>query len=215
MQVLGHVLPVLGQLQRGADGIGQLGPRRGEAAEDVEHDPAHRVGRQAAVAEQVLEGLVTGNGLVLPVGLDQVEEGLHRDPAVGHGGPQRAHHAAPGLCAITALARVVRAVAAGVQAAEVGLKLVKQPEPLVRRSLIPDVVRRPGEAVHRHQVPPTAGGQHPQRDREVLARGPPGPRINRIDGSPGRRGGFLFQAELTAHRCAVACHDLYLGTGLI
>jgi hypothetical protein len=40
-QVLGHVLPVLGQLQGGADVIGERDAFRGGDAEDVEHDLAH------------------------------------------------------------------------------------------------------------------------------------------------------------------------------
>jgi hypothetical protein len=95
-QVLGHVLPVLGQLEGGADQVGQfLAPRRGHP-EHVQHDPADRVGRQLAVTEQSGERLVPGDGLVLPVRLYEVEKGLLGDRALRHSGGERGDNGKPG-----------------------------------------------------------------------------------------------------------------------
>ena len=94
-QVLGHVLPVLGELQRGAHQVGEPFPVRCGGAEDVQHDPADRVGRQAAVTEQLGEGLVAGDPLVLAVRLDQVEERLGGDRVPRDGRRERPDHREP------------------------------------------------------------------------------------------------------------------------
>src|ERR1039458_9676375 len=81
-QVLGHVLPVLDQLQCSAHLVGTGGRGRRGGAEDVQDDPADRVRRQTAVTEQVVERLVARNKRVLPVWLDEGGQEPDRDPAV-------------------------------------------------------------------------------------------------------------------------------------
>jgi hypothetical protein len=76
---------VLGQLQPAADRVGEphaLGRRR---AEDVEHEVADRIGRELAVAEQVVDRLVGRYALILAIGVDQPAEGLRGDPALADG----------------------------------------------------------------------------------------------------------------------------------
>ena len=56
--VLGDVLQVLDDLQARADAVRQRDALGGGGAEDAQHELADRRGRQAAVVEQLLEGLV-------------------------------------------------------------------------------------------------------------------------------------------------------------
>ena len=69
--ILCHVLPVLGELQRGANAVGERDPVGCGGSEDVEHELADRVRREVAVADEVVERQVRGLCLVLPVRLDQ------------------------------------------------------------------------------------------------------------------------------------------------
>ena len=57
-EVLGDVLPVLGELQRGAHAVGERDPVGRRGAEHVQHELADRVGGQVAVADQLVERLV-------------------------------------------------------------------------------------------------------------------------------------------------------------
>ena len=70
-QILGHVLAVLGQLQRRADPVGELDTSRRGHAEDPQHELADRVCRERAVALQLGPGAVAAAALIEPVGLDQ------------------------------------------------------------------------------------------------------------------------------------------------
>ena len=72
--VFGHVLPVFNELEPCAYAVGPLQPSGGGVTEDGEHRPPDRVGRQPAIADEILEALVPVNVLVLPVGLDQVKK---------------------------------------------------------------------------------------------------------------------------------------------
>ena len=81
-QVLGDVLPVLGELQRRAD-QSDSATRAGVAQpEHAEHELAHRVRRELAVAQQLLPGLIAADALVDAVGLDQARERLARQRAL-------------------------------------------------------------------------------------------------------------------------------------
>ncbi len=160
-QVLGDVLPVLGQLQGGAYQVGEPFPVRGSRAEDVQHDAADGVGGQPAVGQQLIEGLVAGDVLVVAVGLDQVAKGLGRDGALRDGGCERLDHLQPGDVAAWA----------GIQPGQIRLEFVQQPQPLTRRGLVPHVVGRPGEAVDGSQVLPMAPWQQAERDWKVLGHG--------------------------------------------
>lgn len=90
-RILGHVLPVLGELEPAADRIGKaeaLGRRR---AEDMEHEVADGVGRELAVGEEVVDRLVALDLLILAVGVDQPAEGLGGDPAFADGRREAAY----------------------------------------------------------------------------------------------------------------------------
>src|ERR1019366_3114730 len=70
-EILGHILTVLAELQAGADRARQgyaLGSGR---AEPREHQLADGVGRERAVAAQLLPGPVAVDALIHAVGLDQ------------------------------------------------------------------------------------------------------------------------------------------------
>ena len=62
--VLAHVLQVLDQLQTGADPIGQGDPFRRSGVEDAQDQLPYRVGRQLAVAEELLPRLVAMDALI-------------------------------------------------------------------------------------------------------------------------------------------------------
>src|SRR4051794_6622566 len=66
-EVLAHVLEVLGDLEGAADRVRELDALRRRRVEYVEDHVADRVGRELAVAEQVLEGGVGARRLVHPV----------------------------------------------------------------------------------------------------------------------------------------------------
>ena len=73
-QIDDHVLPEIGQLQRGAGGVRQFLARRVAIAAQTQHQPADGIRRIAAVLEQLFEILVAGDLLVLLERLDQIVE---------------------------------------------------------------------------------------------------------------------------------------------
>ena len=87
--VHGHVLPEIGQLQGRAGGVGEPLPLRVGVAAEVQHQPAHRIGGVAAIAEQFVPIAIARHGLVLHEGVDQVRERLARNGVPFHRGPQR------------------------------------------------------------------------------------------------------------------------------
>ena len=80
-EVLGYVLAVLDELQRRADLIRERHARGRSLAEHAEHELADGVGRQLAVAAQLLPGLIPVDALVHAIGLDQAHERLARQLA--------------------------------------------------------------------------------------------------------------------------------------
>jgi hypothetical protein len=76
--VLRDVLPVLHELQTGADPVRELDALGGGPAEDVQHEFADGIRRELAVADQIVERRIAGDQLVLPVGLDQAEQWIGR-----------------------------------------------------------------------------------------------------------------------------------------
>lgn len=82
--------------------------------------PADGVGRELAVGEQVRVGPVAADLLVLPVGLDEPEEGFGGERAAPHGGAQCAHQG------------VSRVLAGGQEdTVQIGFECVQQGEPVV------------------------------------------------------------------------------------
>ena len=59
VEIAAHVLPEIGELQGGADVIGQGRPRLVERLAEVKHQPPDRVGGAAAIVEQLIERLVS------------------------------------------------------------------------------------------------------------------------------------------------------------
>ena len=77
--IAGHVLPEVGQLQRGADLIGQLAAALVVAAAQIQHQAADGIGRVAAVAEQIVECFVASCGLILAESDQQIAERIDRE----------------------------------------------------------------------------------------------------------------------------------------
>ena len=77
--VASDVLPEVDELECGADFVGE-GLAVGVAvAAHVEDDSSDGVGGFGAVVEELVEGLIAGEGLVLFEGLDEIVEGFDGD----------------------------------------------------------------------------------------------------------------------------------------
>ena len=74
-----HVLPEVGQLQRGAGAIRQPLALLVAVATHIQDEPADRIGAPAAVIDQLIEVIVTIDPLVLFERVDQIQERLNRD----------------------------------------------------------------------------------------------------------------------------------------
>ena len=74
--VIAYVLPEIGQLQRGTGEIRKGLPIRIAISAEIENEMAHWIRRIAAVAEQIFEGFVARDRLVLAEGFQQVVERL-------------------------------------------------------------------------------------------------------------------------------------------
>ena len=79
--VVPEVLPEVGELQRGAHGIGMPRCRLVAHAGDPQHQPSHRVGGTTAVVEDRVPRLVARRGHVLRERREQVVEQLRIEPA--------------------------------------------------------------------------------------------------------------------------------------
>lgn len=172
-EVLGDVLDVLDDLQGGADGVGAADPLGGAGAGEGEHEAAHRVRGELAVAEQVRVRLVTRDALVLAVGLDQPEERLGGQAVGADDGLEVEQQRVAG-----------RAVGAAEDAQQVGLEGVEHGEPVVdggrveaeeyrvpsagREVAVADVVDEAGVAVDGGQAVAPGAGQEGRGHGEVL-----------------------------------------------
>ena len=121
-----HVLPEVGELERGARRVGEQHVLLGCIAEDVEHHPSNGVGGVVAVVEDVGVGLEPFRPLVDAVRLDQFAERLLRDLRAPDGVLQCNHDGVRGL--------------AGVGEGELRFPFVEQREPVAGR-LVAEVVR--------------------------------------------------------------------------
>ena len=72
LPVHGHVLPEVDELQAGADPVGHGQVFGGVGAVEVQHQPAHRVGRAAAVVRKLGKICVAGLAHILAEGVEQV-----------------------------------------------------------------------------------------------------------------------------------------------
>jgi hypothetical protein len=155
-EVLGDVLPVLGELQRGADVVGERDALRGRPVEDGEHQLADGVRGEVAVTEQGLPRVVPRDALVDAVGLQQPREGLAWQRALPQDGLQ-AHEQ-----------RVARL--AGIRAVELLLQPREGREAVGGRAIIhvAQFVREPRDTVDRQQRLAQALRQRAAGDGEVL-----------------------------------------------
>ena len=139
-------------------------------AEDAEHHAPDRVGGEPAIADQVREGLITRDDLVLAVGLDQVEERLRGqvEPVYRFGHPldQGVYVVVrPGAVGGAPLSRP------GAEGEpELVLDFVEGGH-TVTGVVVADLVHEPGPAVKSHEVGPHSRRQQPRGDREVLGAG--------------------------------------------
>ena len=155
-EVLGDVLPVLDELQPGADPIGELDRERIGTAEDGEHQVPHRVGGEPAVRLELLVRRVAADHLVLAVRRHEVGEGL---PPDADGADRRAEPAEHRMRGLTHESPV-----------ELGLHPVEL-RAAVALGEIADVVHEASEAVDREQVLALGPRQQAGGHREVLGIG--------------------------------------------
>ncbi len=156
---------MLGQLQRRADRVRSDDPRGGGQAEHAEYQLADRVGRQPAVATQLLPGLISAHALVDAIGLDQARERLARQPALA----QRRLQAHEQRVRGPTLKRPV----------EILFEPVQRRQAVAGRG-VAQLVDQASESIDGEQVRANAARQHPAGDGEVLAlRRAPSPRPRR------------------------------------
>jgi hypothetical protein len=159
-EILGDVLPVLGQLQRGADAVGKLETRGGGETKSGQHQMPDRVGRERAVGPQVVEGLVVIGPLIEAVCLHQsAQRCLGHPPAANSLGES-------GDCG-------QRRLPASEEGGDVGVDKVKHGElrQLVDVHRIAYVVDEAGVAVDGEQIGAQLAREEPGGDREVLRAG--------------------------------------------
>nr|WP_239656337.1 hypothetical protein [Mycobacterium riyadhense] len=80
--VCADILPEIKKPQRRRHPIREFGRGRRVLTEDVKNKPAYRLSRESAVAEQLIECLITGDPLIGQTGLDKPIERF-RAQAVG------------------------------------------------------------------------------------------------------------------------------------
>ena len=204
--VLGDVLPVLGELQRGADAVGERDPVGRRRAEDVQDELADRVRREVAVVDELVERLVRGLPLVAPVRLDQPLERPARQVAAR--APSAASRRSSGMLA----ARRRRRGRGRPRSAS----SVRQP---VARDVVADLVDEPREAVDRQSGGRASRGRgrarRPRssrrraRSRISFAPGisPPRPRCPRRTELAGRGVGHLRILAITSEGAASMVRD--------
>ena len=95
-EVDGDVLPEVGQLQGGADGVGQTVLLCVVVAEEVEDEAADGHGRITAVGQEVVEGAVAWGGHVHPEGPQEVVQEVPGDPMAANGFGQGGKNRTPG-----------------------------------------------------------------------------------------------------------------------
>ena len=79
LEVPGYVLPKIGQLQSRANVIGQEGRFLAVSSAEVQDQMADRVRRVLTISQELLEGLIAFDDLVLFEGKEEIEEGFRGD----------------------------------------------------------------------------------------------------------------------------------------
>ncbi len=144
---------MLDELERCADPVGQRDPVRRLDTEDAQHHVSHRVGGQGAVTQQVVEGVVTRDELVLSVGGHEPAERFRLQAALPDGRCQRLDDRERGRTTPDPI--------------KISFQGVEQGDPVAGR-LITDVVDEAGKSVQGKKVPPRPSGQDQRGHREVL-----------------------------------------------
>src|SRR5262245_60635910 len=160
-QILGHVLPAVGELQGGADLVGARLPFRIVVPEEPEHDAADRVRGAPAVLEQVRERRHGPRlaGRVAPEGRQEVAERLDRQ-AVRRDGVAEGEKD-----------RIIDRSRIGGAGQQPLLVSRQAGEPSLRISLVCQIVAAACEGVDGGEVAPQPAWQEEGADREVLVVG--------------------------------------------
>ena len=157
--VLGNVLPVLGELQPGADPVRPRQPLRCRRREGGQHQPSDGVGRQPAIVGEVFEGGVAGNHLILAVGRDQIRErGAVRARGEHRGGRTGDERVQSGLLRV------------GPRHLDLAFQPVQGGQP-VALIVVADLVDQPGESVEGQQVLAGRWREQPRGDPKVFPAG--------------------------------------------
>ena len=181
LEVARHVLPAVGELERGADLVGARLALRVAVPEQPEHDAADRVRRAAAVLEQVRERRAWRS--VSPAASRRNAVSRSRNGSIGSRCAAMVWPSARKTGSSTA----ARSARAGEQLLLVCREAV---EPAGGIALVRQVVAAAREGVHRRQVAAQPARQEKRPDREVLVVGA---------GDPGALGVRLLDARGGAH----------------
>ena len=150
------VLPEIRKLQAHADRVGKAERLLIGCPRKVQNEPPHRVGRAAAVVEQVLPGRVLVNGSVLPESREQVRENRLRDTELADRFAERLEN------------RVAR-LFARIQGRELRFPIVQKAQGFrIFRYFIPQIVRPAAVRVQAEKVRAQRPGEKKRRDREIL-----------------------------------------------
>ena len=157
LRVAHRILPEVGQLQGGADFVGELGAHLVAVTADHQHQPAHGVRRVARVLHGLVPCVVAGLHLVLAEGMQQIVEETARQVAGDDGLVQRDEDGMARL-----LGRVVALVehrAPGIQQAQRGHRVAH---------LVAQIVGDAAEGVKAVEVRTKARGEEEGGNVEVL-----------------------------------------------
>ncbi|MCY1370728.1 hypothetical protein D9M69_578330 [compost metagenome] len=160
-----HVLPEVHQLQAGADRVGLAHVLRIGGFEQVQHQPAHRIGRTGAVIGQGGVVFVAFDADVLLEGGQQVVEGCDGQLVAGDRGRQRLEDAGQ-----FGRAGFRRRAGFGADAMQFGAEHGQLVQPFLVRgaAFIGDVVRGAGEPVDIGHGAAQPARQQQRGDGEVL-----------------------------------------------
>ncbi len=151
--VLGHVLEVLDDLQRGADPLGEPDVVRRGLPQKVKNQAAERVGREPAILQELIEERDPQIEPIASVGLDQVVQRLQRKAVRVNGALHRHDN--------------WQDRASGLDPCQVLLDEV-QGSRLHVVGLVADVVHHACECVDGAEPCPQSCGKDAESDREVL-----------------------------------------------
>jgi hypothetical protein len=152
--VLGHVLPVLDQLQCATNLVGQNQLLGAAGTDDLQHNASDGGGRQPAVLHQLVKRLVAHDVLILQICLDQVLERLLRQTATEHRGCEPAQHGCLRRAAVP-------------HRGEVASK-VHELRRAIAWSGVAQLIDDPDDVVDRTKIGSQLRGQDAQRHRKVL-----------------------------------------------